>query len=149
MSAVESVEGEPAPRSGLTALQPPGWKQPRGYSNGMMGRGTVLVTGGVIGWDAHERLATGFVAQVEQALRNIVAILAEGGAGPQHIARLTWYVTDVPAYRSSLKEIGAAYRAVMGRNFPAMALIGVSELVEPDAMVEIEATAILPDGDPA
>lgn len=149
MSAVESVEGEPAPQSGLTALQPPGWKQPRGYSNGMMGRGTVLVTGGVIGWDAHERLATGFVAQVEQALRNIVAILAEGGAGPQHIARLTWYVTDVPAYRSSLKEIGAAYRAVMGRNFPAMALIGVSELVEPDAMVEIEATAILPDGDPA
>ncbi len=149
MSAVGKRDREPGAESGLTALQPPGWKQPRGYSNGMMGRGTVLLTGGVIGWDEEERLATGFVPQVEQVLRNIVAILAQGGAGPEHIARLTWYVTDVPAYRSSLKEIGAAYRAVMGRNFPAMALIGVKELVEPDAMVEIEATAILPDRDPA
>lgn len=145
MSAVK-IEGSTISSSGLTALQPPEWKQPRGYANGMMGRGTVLVTGGVIGWDAEERLASGFVPQVEQVLRNIVAILAEGGAGPQHIARLTWYVTDVPAYRASLKEIGAAYRSVMGRNFPAMALIGVKELVEPDALVEIEATAILPDG---
>lgn len=149
MSAVGKLDREPGAGGGLTALQPPGWKQPRGYSNGMMGRGTVLLTGGVIGWDEEERLATGFVPQVEQVLRNIVAILAQGGAGPEHIARLTWYVTDVPAYRSSLKEIGAAYRAVMGRNFPAMALIGVKELVEPDAMVEIEATAILPDRDPA
>lgn len=147
MSAPERVR-TPSAAGGLTALQPPGWKEPRGYANGMMGRGTVLVTGGVIGWDEEERLATGFVAQVEQTFRNIVAILKEGGAGPEHIARLTWYVTDVPAYRASLKEIGAAYRAVMGRHFPAMALIGVKELVEPAALVEIEATAILPDPAP-
>lgn len=148
MSAVKTT-GSKTSSGGLVALQPPEWKQPRGYANGIMGRGTVLVTGGVIGWDAEERLAVGFVPQVEQVLRNIVAILAEGGAGPEHIARLTWYVTDVPAYRASLKEIGAAYRAVMGRNFPAMALIGVRELVEPAALVEIEATAILPDRDEA
>jgi len=133
------------PATPLTTLQPPAWKRPRGYSNGMMGRGTVVVTGGVIGWDEHEKLAEGFLAQVEQALRNIIAIIAEAGAGPEHIARLTWFVTDMDAYREAVANLGPIYREVMGKNFPAMAVVGVSNLVEPEAMVEIEATAIIPD----
>lgn len=129
----------------LTVLQPPSWKRPRGYSNGMMGRGTILVTGGVIGWDEEERLAEGFAAQVGQAFRNILTILAEAGAGPEHIARLTWFVTDMEAYRRSVADLGPIYRETMGKNFPAMSVVGVSELVEPGALVEIEATAIIPD----
>jgi enamine deaminase RidA (YjgF/YER057c/UK114 family) len=127
-------------------LQPPGWPKPKGYANGIAARGTVVVTGGVIGWDEGERLAEGFLPQVRQVLLNIRAILAEGGAGPEHLARLTWYVTDIAAYRGALREIGAIYREVLGRNFPAMALVQVVSLVEPAAMVEIEATAIVPDG---
>jgi enamine deaminase RidA (YjgF/YER057c/UK114 family) len=124
-------------------LQPPGWPQPKGYANGVAARGEVIVTGGVIGWDEREVLAEGFLAQVRQALRNIRAILAEAGAGPEHLVRLTWYVTDMEAYRSSPREIGAAYREVFGKNFPAMALVQVVSLVEPAAMVEIEATAVV------
>jgi 2-aminobenzoate-CoA ligase len=128
-------------------LQPPHWKQPRGYANGIAARGTVCVTGGVIGWDEQEQFPEGgFLPQVRQTLRNIVAILAEAGAGPEHIVRLTWYVTDMDAYRSSLRELGPIYREVMGRNFPAMALVQVVGLVEPQACVEIEATAVVPDG---
>lgn len=137
----------PAAAGTPTVLQPPGWKVPRGYANGMMGRGTVAVTGGMIGWDETETLAVGFLPQVEQTLRNIVAVLAEAGAGPEHIVRLTWYVRSVPEYRESLPALGAIYRRVIGRNFPAMALIGVNDLVEPDALVEIEATAIIADAD--
>lgn len=129
----------------LTALQPPGWPAPRGYSNGMMGRGRIALLGGQIGWDAEGRFAQGFVAQTRQALANILAVLAEAGGGPEHIARLTWYVVDIAEYRASLAELGPAYRAVMGRNFPAMALVQVVALVEPEARLEIEATAILPD----
>lgn len=125
-------------------LLPPGWPQPRGYANGIVADGRVVVTGGVIGWDEREVLATGFVLQVRQCLLNIRAILAEAGAGPEHLVRLTWYVTDMAAYRSSLREIGAAYREVFGKNFPAMALVQVVALVEPAAMVEIEATAVVP-----
>ncbi len=128
----------------LTALQPPGWPAPRGYSNGMMGRGRVVLVGGQIGWDEQGRFPGGLVAQVRQALRNILAVLKEAGGGPEHIGRLTWYVTDMEEYRASLKELGPAYRDVMGKHFPAMALVQVVALVEPEARVEIEATAILP-----
>jgi enamine deaminase RidA (YjgF/YER057c/UK114 family) len=131
--------------SPLIALQPAGWPAPRGYSNGMMGRGRLVLVGGQIGWDAEGRFAEGFVAQVRQALENILAVLREAGAGPEHVARLTWYVVDMAEYRDSLSALGPAYREVMGRNFPAMALVQVVALVEPAARVEIEATAILPD----
>jgi enamine deaminase RidA (YjgF/YER057c/UK114 family) len=126
-------------------LQPPGWPPPRGYANGIMAKGHVIVTGGVVGWDEQGVFADGFVAQVKQVLRNIHAILAEAEAGPEHLVRLTWYVTDMAAYRSSLPAIGAAYREVFGKNFPAMALVQVVSLVEPAAMVEIEATAVIPE----
>jgi enamine deaminase RidA (YjgF/YER057c/UK114 family) len=124
-------------------LQPPGWPIPRGYANGIVASGQVIVTGGVVGWDEHGVFADGFVGQVHQVLCNIHAILAEAKAGPEHLVRLTWYVTDMAAYRSSLPEIGAAYREIFGRNFPAMALVQVVSLVEPAAMVEIEATAVI------
>ncbi len=126
-------------------LNPDGWPRPRGYANGMKGRGTVLVTGGLIGWDAEERIADGFVAQARQIFENIVAVLAAGGAGPEHLIRMTWYVVDLDEYRGSLPALGAAYREVIGRNFPAMAVVGVSGLVEPAARLEIEATALIPD----
>jgi len=129
----------------LDILQPSGWKKPKGYANGVMGRGAIVLTGGLIGWDADHVLADGFVAQVEQTLRNIVAVLAQGGARPEHIARLTWYVRSIDTYRHSLKELSPVYRAVIGTHYPAMALVEVSNLVEPDALVEIEATAIIPD----
>ncbi len=128
----------------LTPLLPPGWPAPRGYSNGLAGEGRLVVLGGQIGWDAAGRFAEGFVAQVRQALENIAAVLAEAGARPEHVARLTWFVTDIDEYRGSLAELGPAYRAVMGRHFPAMTLVEVGALVEPEARVEIEATAILP-----
>jgi len=128
----------------LTIVHPPSWPRPKGYSSAMMGTGRFLLISGQIGWDEQGRFAEGMAGQTEQALRNIVAILDEAKAGPEHIARLVWYVTDMEAYRSGGKEIGAAWRAVMGRNFPAMAVIGVSCLVEPQAVVEIEAVAILP-----
>ncbi len=126
-------------------LQPAGWPAPRGYANGIIASGQVVVTGGVVGWDQNSVFATGLVAQVRQVLQNIHEILAEAGAGPEHIVRLTWYVTDMEAYRSSLKAIGGVYRDIFGKNFPAMALVQVVSLVEPAAMVEIEATAVLPE----
>ena len=129
----------------LATLQPPGWPQPKGYANGMAGRGRTVLIGGQIGWDAEGRFAEGFIGQVEQALRNILAVLAEAGGGPEHIGRLAWYVTDLAEYRDSLRALGPAYRAVMGRHFPAMTLVQVLALVEPEARVEIEATAIIPD----
>ncbi|HVV92386.1 MAG TPA: RidA family protein [Hyphomicrobiales bacterium] len=129
----------------MRVLQPAGWRKPRGYANGVMGRGTVILTGGLIGWDAEERLADGFAPQVEQTLKNVVAVLAEGGARPQHIASLTWYVRSIATYRASLAELGGVYRKVIGRHYPAMALVEVSDLVEPAALVEIAATAIVPD----
>ncbi len=126
-------------------LQPPGWPQPRGYANGILANGQVIVTGGVVGWDEQGVFPDGFVPQIRQVLHNINAILAEAKAGPEHLVRLTWYVTDMAAYRSSLREIGAAYREVFGKNFPTMALVQVVSLVEPAAMVEIEATAVIPE----
>ncbi len=129
----------------LTALQPPGWPAPRGYSNGMVGRGRVALIGGQIGWDEAGRFPDGLVAQTRQALLNILAVLKEAGGGPEHIGRLTWYVTDMAEYRASLRDLGPVYRDVMGKHFPAMALVQVVSLVEPAARVEIEATAIIPD----
>jgi enamine deaminase RidA (YjgF/YER057c/UK114 family) len=125
-------------------LQPQGWPRPNGYANGMTAKGRILVTGGMIGCDAMENIADGFVAQVRLALLNIRAVLAEGGAGPEHIVRLTWYVVDMEEYRASRKELGRAYRDAIGAHYPAMAVVGVKELFEPKARVEIEATAIVP-----
>jgi enamine deaminase RidA (YjgF/YER057c/UK114 family) len=124
-------------------LQPPGWPPPRGYANGIMAEGRIVVTGGVVGWDERGVFPQGFLPQVRQTLLNIRAILFEAGAGPEHIVRLTWYVTDIEAYRSSLKDLGPIYREVFGKHFPAMALVQVVSLVEPAAMVEIEATAVM------
>ena len=130
----------------MKILQPPGWTRPRGYSNGIAARGTVVFIGGQVGWNAAQQFESDdFVAQTRQALVNVVAVLAEGGAKPEHLVRLTWYVTDKQEYMSRLPEIGAAYREVIGRHFPTMALVQVTALVEDRAKVEIEATAVVPD----
>ena len=129
----------------MKILNPSGWNRPSGYSNGVAAKGEMVFVSGTIGWDQDGRLASGFAAQMAQLLDNIIAILAEAGAGPEHIVRMTWYVTDLDAYRSSLREVGAVYREKIGKNFPTMAVIGVSGLVESDALVEIETTAVIPD----
>jgi enamine deaminase RidA (YjgF/YER057c/UK114 family) len=129
---------------GTQVLQPSGWPMPKGYANGMAADGRIVVTGGVIGWDAEERLADGFVAQVRQTLANIKAILAEGGARPEHLVRLTWYVVDIEEYLANLKTLGQIYRETFGAHYPAMALVQVVRLVEKKARVEIEATAVVP-----
>ena len=127
-------------------LNPRGWKPPVGYANGVSARGRLVFTGGVVGWNAAQEFETDdFAGQVRQALANIVEILREGGAGPQHLVRLTWYVTDKRDYLDALREVGAAYRATIGRHFPAMALVQVAGLVEDRAKVEIEATAVIPE----
>lgn len=133
-----------AATSGLQVLQPGGWPQPKGYANGIMAEGRLVVTGGVVGWDVAGRFADGFAAQVRQTLENIVAILAEGGARPDHLVRLTWYVVDMDEYVSSLKALGKIYRDVIGVHYPSMALVQVVRLVEPSARLEIEATAVVP-----
>lgn len=130
----------------LTVLQPPGWPRPRGYANGMAGEGRTVFVAGQIGWDTDGRFAEGMAAQCGQALRNVLAVLAEAGAGPADIARMTWYVTDMPAFRSAGAALGTVWREVMGRHFPAMAVVGVTALVEEAALIEIEATAVLTGG---
>jgi enamine deaminase RidA (YjgF/YER057c/UK114 family) len=130
--------------SGPQVLQPSGWPMPKGYANGMAADGRIVVTGGVIGWDTEGRLAQGFVAQARQTLANIAEILAAGGASPAHLVRLTWYVVDIEEYLASLKELGRAYREIFGAHYPAMALVQVVRLVEKEARVEIEATAVVP-----
>ncbi len=117
---------------------------PKGYANGVTADGRIVVTGGVIGWDSQGHLPSGFVAQVRQTLGNIAAILAEGGARPEHLVRLTWYVVDMDEYLASLKELGQVYRDIFGSHYPAMALVQVVRLVEKEAQVEIEATAVVP-----
>ena len=126
-------------------LQPGGWPQPKGYANGMLAHGEMVFVGGMIGADSRGRFAEGFVAQTGQALKNIAEVLAQAGGAPAHIVRLTWYVRDINEYLGELSALGAAYREVMGRHFPAMAVVEVSRLVEPDARLEIEATAVLPE----
>jgi enamine deaminase RidA (YjgF/YER057c/UK114 family) len=130
--------------TGVRTLQPSGWPTPKGYANGMTAEGRLVVTGGVIGWDVHGRLPPDFVAQVRQTLRNIAAILDEGGAKPEHLVRLTWYVVDMDEYLASLKALGQIYREIFGTHYPAMALVQVVRLVEKEAKVEIEATAVVP-----
>lgn len=128
-------------------LQPAGWPRPSGYANGISARGREIHVAGQIGWDASQRLVSpDFVDQARQALRNIVDILACDGARPEHLVRLTWYVTDRETYMANAKAIGDAYREVIGRHFPAMSAIQVCALMERGAVVEIEATAVVPDG---
>jgi enamine deaminase RidA (YjgF/YER057c/UK114 family) len=125
-------------------LQPSGWPAPKGYANGMAADGRIVLTGGVIGWNADGHLPVDFVAQVRQTLSNISAILAEGRARPEHLVRLTWYVVDIEEYLANLKMLGQAYREIFGAHYPAMALVQVVRLVEKAAKVEIEATAVVP-----
>ena len=130
------------------ALHPRHWKTPSGYANGILAEGRMVFLGGLIGWNAQQEFESDdFVQQVDQTLRNIVDVLREADAGPEHLVRLTWYVTDKQLYLGNLREVGRAYRAHLGRNFPAMALVQVSGLVEDRALVEIEATAVLPSAD--
>ena len=127
-------------------LHPANWKPARGYANGIAASGRMVFTGGLIGWNADQEFETDdFVAQVEAALRSIVAVLACAGARPEHLVRLTWYVTDKHEYLDNLKGLGAVYKAVIGRHYPAMALVQVVALVEDRAKVEIEATAVIPE----
>ena len=130
----------------IKLLQPPGWKAPRGYANGVLARGALIFVGGQIGWNEQQQFESDdFIAQTRQALLNIRAVLEAGGAGPQHMARMTWYVVDRLEYISRLQELGVMYREVMGKNFPAMTCVEVAGLVEDRARIEIEVTAVLPD----
>jgi enamine deaminase RidA (YjgF/YER057c/UK114 family) len=130
----------------MDILQPPGWAQPKGYSNGVAARGRVISVSGMVGWDGQGRFHTDdFVGQARQALENIVAVLREADAGPEHIVRMTWYVLDKREYLACGRELGAAYRDVIGRHYPAMSAVQVAGLMEERARVEIEVTAIVPD----
>lgn len=131
--------------SGFQTLLPAGWAPPRGYANGIVAEGRVVFVAGQVGWNAAGAFESDdFVGQVRQALRNVVAVLREAGGGPEHLARLTWYVTDRRAYLEALREVGQVYRQVIGPHFPAMTLVQVAALLEDRALVEIEATAVLP-----
>ncbi len=137
----------------MQILQPPSWAKPRGYANGVAARGTLVFAGGQVGWDATRCDANGrptwpaldFAGQTRQTLLNIVAVLQEANAQPQHIVRLTWYVRDRDEYVNAWPAIGTIYQEIIGKHFPAMAAIGVTALIEPEARVEIEATAVVPD----
>ncbi len=129
----------------MRVLQPEGWPRPRGYANGVSASGRSIFVAGQVGWDAQQRIVEGgMVAQTRQALENIVTILALDGARPEHVVRLTWYVTDRDAYLGAGLALGVAYRQVMGKHFPAMSAVEVKSLMEPGAVVEIEATAVVP-----
>jgi enamine deaminase RidA (YjgF/YER057c/UK114 family) len=143
LAVLPMSKGETSP-AGPQILQPSGWPAPKGYANGMAADGRLVVTGGVIGWDSQGHLPSDFVAQVRQTLCNISAILAEGGALPEHLVRLTWYVVDMEEYLSNLRALGQIYRDIFGAHYPAMALVQVVRLVEKAARVEIEATAVVP-----
>jgi len=130
----------------MQVLQPPGWARPRGYSNGVVASGRTVFIAGQIGWDAQGHFHTDdLVGQVRQALQNVVAVLAEAGGKPEHIARMNWYITDKRSYISSLRGIGEAYREVMGAHYPAMTAVEVTALIEDRAKVEIEVTAVIPE----
>ena len=130
----------------MTNLQPAGWAPAKGYANGIAARGTQIFVGGQIGWNAQQQFESDdFIAQTAQALRNVVAVLQEAGAGPAHMVRMTWYITDREEYQARLKELGQVYREIMGRSFPAMTCVQVAALIEIRAKVEIEVTAVLPD----
>ena len=131
----------------MKILQPPDWTPPKGYANGIATRGTVVFIGGQIGWNAQQCFESDdFVAQARQALVNVLAVLREAGGEPEHIARMTWYVVDKREYVASYRALGSAYRDVVGRHFPAMTAVEVTALIEDRARVEIEVTAVVPDG---
>lgn len=127
-----------------TTLLPEGWPRPKGYANGILAKGTeTIYVGGQIGWNAQCVFETGdFIAQIKQALLNVCAVLESAGAGPEHITRMTWFITDKQAYVSRLAELGPVYREVIGKHFPAMSVVEVSALIEDEALVEIEVTAV-------
>lgn len=130
----------------MRIVNPEGWKRPKGYANGVTATGRLLVTGGLIGWDENEEFASDdFIDQVRQALYNTCAVLEAGDAGPEHIVRMTWYITDKQEYLARQREMGAVYREVLGRHFPAMAMVQVAALIEDRAKVEVETTAVVPD----
>ena len=143
-SVAHPVEKGETASAEFRILQPGGWPAPRGYANGISADGRLVVTGGVIGWDHDGHLPDDFIAQVRQTLNNIRAILTEGGARPQHLVRLSWYVVDMEEYLANLKTLGQVYREFFGTHYPAMALVQVVRLVEKAARVEIEATAVVP-----
>ena len=127
-------------------LHPAGWAPPKGYANGVAARGTQIFVGGQIGWNAQQQFETDdFIAQTRQTLQNVMAVLKEAGAGPEHMVRMTWYVIDRDEYNARLKELGTVYREVIGKHFPAMTCVAVAALMEARAKVEIEVTAVLPD----
>jgi enamine deaminase RidA (YjgF/YER057c/UK114 family) len=135
-----------ATRPANALIQPAGWIAPRGYANGVAARGRMVFVGGQIGWNAEQRFeASDFVGQARQALANVVAVLAAAGARPEHLVRLTWYVVDKREYVASYRALGAAYREIVGRHFPAMTAVEVKALIEDAARLEIEATAVIPD----
>ncbi|HUH95262.1 MAG TPA: RidA family protein [Casimicrobiaceae bacterium] len=132
----------------MRILQPPTWTKPRGYANGVAARGTIVFVAGQVGWNTSGEFETSeFVGQARQALANVVAVLAEAGGRPEHIARMTWYVVDKDEYLASSHALGAAYREIIGRHYPAMTAVQVAALVEDGAKVEVEATAVIPDAD--
>lgn len=127
-------------------LKPAHWVNPKGYSNGVAARGRTIFVSGMVGWDAQGKfVSSNFVDQARQALKNIVEVLAEANTKPEHITRLTWYLVDKAEYLASAKELGAAYREIIGRHYPAMTAIQVSALMEDQARLEIEVTAVVPD----
>ncbi len=129
----------------IEILHPEGWKAAKGYANGVAAEGRKIYVGGQIGWNADQIFEThDFLGQMEQTLRNVLAVVEAGGGGPEHIVRLTWYIIDKKEYIARQKEVGAIYRKVMGRHFPAMAMVQVAGLMEDEALIEIEATAVIP-----
>ena len=130
----------------MQKIQPPDWAEPKGYSNGILARGAMLFVGGQIGWNGQQQFESDdFIAQTRQTLQNIAAILKAGGAGPEHMVRMTWYIVDRVEYNARLKEVGGVYRDVMGKNFPAMTCVQVAALLEERAKIEIEVTAVVPE----
>ena len=134
----------------MQILQPPGWAKPKGFSNGVAATGKMVFVAGQVGWTGESRWeAKDFAGQFRQTLQNTLAVLAQAGAKPEHIVRMTWYVTDKKEYLDAIKEVGAAYRELIGRNYPAMAVVQVVALIEDEAKVEIETTAVVPEGNSA
>lgn len=130
----------------MQILQPPSWPRPRGYSNGIATKGRLVFVAGQVGWNAQEKFDTSdFVGQAKQALKNVVAVLAEGGAKPEHVVRMTWYVIDKKEYLAAWRDLGLAYREVIGKHYPVMTAVQVVALVEDEAKMEIEVTAVVPE----
>jgi enamine deaminase RidA (YjgF/YER057c/UK114 family) len=143
---VSQISSSGSLKRGHLVLQPEAWPLPKGYANGIKASGDMVFVGGMVGWDQDKHFVADFVGQTKQALRNILAVLALAGGAPEHVVRMTWYVVNMDEYLDCQAALGSAYREVMGKHYPAMALVEVRRLVEPEALVEIEATAVLPTG---